>query len=92
MLKDYSEQVLKKTHAQEVKISGEKINPHNSLVAIAQKDLEEIYSGAGRVNPKYAKETLIALEHAKNHHHYITCNSMLEDINAGLPIVFNNYK
>lgn len=85
------EKALKKIHAQEAKITGTKNVPHNSLVAIAKKELEATYSGAGRVNPKYARETLIAIEYVKNHYHYLTGVSMLDDIVNNKRIVFNNY-
>ncbi|MGN7311553.1 hypothetical protein ACTHQ4_10695 [Alkalicoccobacillus gibsonii] len=92
MLKDLSEKHLRKIHLQEKKIGGIKNVPHYSLIASTKKELEAIFLGSGRINPKYAKETLIALDYAKNHYHYITGFSMLNDIVTHQKIVFNNYR
>ncbi|MCY9373428.1 hypothetical protein [Bacillus haynesii] len=91
MMQGLSEQVLKKIHAQEGKIRGTKNVPDNILVANAKKELEEIFSGGRRVNPKYARETLIALNYARENHHFTTGRSMLDDIINHKRIVFNNY-
>lgn len=86
-----SEKVLRKLHAQEDKITGSKETPRNQVVAGAKKELEDIYHGSGRVNPKYAKETVIAYGHSVQHHHRETDNSMLEDIIADKHIDFYDY-
>lgn len=86
-----SEEVLKKVHAQEDKITGAKDTPRNHIVAAAKIELERIYSGDGRINPRYAKETVIAHDYSINHLHRETGNTMLEDIIAKKDIDFYDY-
>lgn len=86
-----SEEVLKKVHLQEDKITGAKDSPRNHVVAEAKRELENIYSGDGRINPRYAKETIIAYGYSKSHFHHSTGNSMLEDIISKKNIDFYDY-
>ncbi|MBS4220605.1 hypothetical protein KHA96_20115 [Bacillus sp. FJAT-49711] len=92
MFSGMREETLRKIHNQENKITGDKNVPHNSVVVSAREELQGIYSGEGRIYPKYAKEVVIALEYARNHHHFETGYSMLEDIENGKRIDFNDYK
>lgn len=91
MFPGLTEKILKKIHAQEEKIKESKINPHNREIVTAQRELEGIFDGDGRVNPKYAKETIIAYEYSKSHQHFQTGESMLADIIADKRIDFNDY-
>ncbi|MDL4842005.1 hypothetical protein [Aquibacillus rhizosphaerae] len=93
-MRNEKEEVLRKLHSQYLKIESTKIpHVHNSEVVGAIQDLEAVLPGTGNVQFKYAKETLIAYKYSQSVvRHYLTNNTMLEDIRAGERIVFNNYK
>lgn len=82
---------LEKIHLQEDKIRGMKYVPHNTEIGEAKKELEAIYEGNGRINPRYAKETLIAYKYCKTVYNYSTGHSMLDDIKEDKDIDFNDY-
>lgn len=86
-----SEENLTKLHIQEEKIIKKPETPRNHVAVEAKKELEVIYSGDGRINQKYAKETLIAYEYSKTKFHFSTGNSMLKDIVNGKKIYFFHY-
>ncbi|QAA23534.1 hypothetical protein [Sporolactobacillus terrae] len=90
MFKGMFKKQVEKLHEQYKKIAGISITlPHHADVAKVQKELKLIFNGI--VFPSYASNTLIALEYAKTHFHYLTKNSMVDDIKAGKRIVFHNY-
>lgn len=88
---EWSGSVIRKVHRQEKKIRGEKNVPHFNLEGVARRKLEEIFK-SGRVNPKYAREVLTALEYSQRVYHYRTGASLLDDIETNQRIVFNNYR
>ncbi|RFU64453.1 hypothetical protein [Bacillus sp. V59.32b] len=85
----YSKQTLKKVHAQWKKIHGTVTIPHHNFVSTAKRVLEEIFHGT--LHFKYASEILCALQYCSNHHHYLTDDLLLDDIDNHKRIVFNNY-
>ncbi|MCZ0704610.1 hypothetical protein J2T56_003190 [Natronobacillus azotifigens] len=92
-MKNESEKTLKKLHEQSSKINVKDYpSIHNIEVDEGISVLESCFSGEGRVNQKYAKETLISHKYAQDVRHFETNNTMLQDIREGKKIVFNNYK
>ncbi|WP_332238479.1 hypothetical protein [Sporolactobacillus sp. KGMB 08714] len=91
MFEEMSAKQVKKLHEEGGKISGVPVvSPHHVDVVNAQERLETIFEG--RVNGKYVKETLIAKEYAESHHHFQTGSTLLDDIEQGKTIDFNDYR
>lgn len=86
------ELTLRKLQEQKKKITESITIPHTSDTVKAKEELEAIFTGEGKVNFTFAEDTLIAFRYAETHFHYITGNSLINDIEAGISIVFNNYK
>ncbi|WP_218730057.1 hypothetical protein [Brochothrix thermosphacta] len=91
MLNHIEEKNLRKLHEIGKLIAGPTTAPNHVEALEAKKELEVIYSGDGRINQKYAKETLIAYEYSKTKFHFSTGNSMLKDIVNGKIIYFFHY-
>lgn len=91
-LKGLSELTLRKLHEQKNKITEPITIPHTSDTVKAKEELEKNFTGEGKVHFSFAEDTLIAFRYAETHFHYITGNSLINDIEAGISIVFNNYK
>lgn len=67
-------------------------NPSSSEVISGKYELENILSGYGKVNKSYAKNLIIGINYCENHYHYLTGNSLLDDINDNKRISLNSYR
>jgi hypothetical protein len=95
--KGMSEKQITKLHDQSKKLGALSVTyPHHADVMNITGELEDVLSREEGhqciVYSSYAENTLIASEYAKTHFHYITKESMMNDIKAGKRIVFNNYR
>ena len=68
------------------------LQPFDSYVKQGSGNLENRFNRESKVNYFYAKRVIIGYEYSKNHYHYKTGNSMLEDINNNKKIYINSYK
>lgn len=66
--------------------------PSNSEITSGGVELSNRLSGDGRVNSSYVKDTIIGMNYCQNHYHYLTGNSLIDDINANKRIFLNSYK
>lgn len=90
MFQGLSKQHLKQLHKKWKRIYGTITVPSHSLIAKGRKELEAIFHGS--VHSKYTREILQALDYARNHYHFLTGASMLDDIISHKRIDFNDYR